>query len=126
MKKYIPLTLLAFCIIVLIYFTGSNSNTKINWPDFIKLDNKFYLNTNIKLNSSNIIDKVGVIESNSPKKSCKWSPMNNESGKLPIGTEIYNINDKKLSGIAAYVNGYYLYYEEISEDIFYSLSSEEN
>lgn len=126
MKKYIPLTLLSLFIILLIYFMGLNSSTKINWPDFIRLDNKFYLNTNIKLNSSNIIDKVGAIESNSPKKSCKWSPMNNESGKLPIGTEIYYINDTKLTGIAAYVAGDYIYYEEISEDVFYTLYSEEN
>ena len=57
----------------------------------------------------NVIDKVGAIESNSPKKICKWSPMNNESGKLPIGTEIYYINDKTLTGIAAYVDGNYIY-----------------
>ena len=126
MKKYMTLTLLALCIILIIYFIGLNSSTKINWPDFIRLDNKFYLNTNIELNNSNIIDKVGTIESNSPKKSCKWSPINNESGKLPIGTEIYDINDKTLIGLAAYIDGDYIYYEEISEDAFYTVCSEVN
>lgn len=126
MKKYMTLTLLALCIILIIYFISLNSSAKINWPDFIRLDNKFYLNTNIELNNSSIIDKVGNIKSNSPKKSCKWSPINNESGKLPIRTEIYDINDKTLIGLAAYIDGDYIYYEEISEDVFYSICSEVN
>ena len=39
--------------------------------------------------------------------------------KLPIGTEIYNIKDSSLVGIAAYINSKYIYCKEISEQMFY-------
>ena len=127
MKKYISLILLIFFIFIcLAGLARLNSNEKINWPDFIKLNNKFYINRNMEINTSNIDNKVGIIESNSPKKSCKWSPLDNESGKLPIGTEIYNLKDKTLMGLSVYIDEKYIYYEEISEDEFYNIFSNIN
>jgi len=120
MKKYLLLICLIFFI--LICFNGLNSNTKINWPDFVRLNNKFYLNKNIELKSSDIDSKVGIIESNSPKESCKWTPINNESSKLPIGTEVYSIKDKTLMGLSVYIDDKYIYYEEISENEFYNIN----
>lgn len=42
MKKYLPLIFIIFFIII--YSTGLNSNKKINWPHFIRLNNRFYSN----------------------------------------------------------------------------------
>lgn len=119
MKKLLVFLSVIFFILLYFYIAKFQSCTTINWPDFIKVNEKFYLNRDIAINKSDIGKAVGIIEINSPKKSCKWSPSNNESSMLPIGTEIYTIKDNSLVGIAAYIHNKYIYYEEISEDKFY-------
>ena len=95
----------------------------VKWPDFIRFEDEFYISKDAEVLESDIDDKVGTIESKSPRRTCKWVPVNNEAGKLPVGTDIYSLKDNSQPDIAAYHNGKYIYYEKITEDEFYTAVS---
>lgn len=121
MKKRMVSILLVFCAFCMVGCL--NSSSPVKWPDFIRFEDEFYISKEAEVLESDIDDKVGMIESKSPRRTCKWVPVNNEAGKLSVGTDIYSLKDDSQLGIAVYQNGKYIYYEKVTEDEFYTAVS---
>lgn len=113
-------------IIGIIVFANFNSRQNVSWPDFVKFENEFYIKKDNEIGLSEVDEKVGKVESNSPHNTCKWIPMDNEAGRLPVGTEIYGLKSNVQTGIVALCDGEYIYYDKITEDEFYSFVSKCN
>ena len=121
MKKRMLSILLLFCAFCM---AGClNSSSPVKWPDFIRFEDEFYISKDAEVLELDIDDKIGTIESKSPRRTCKWVPVNNEAGKLSVGTDIYSLKDDSQLGIAVYQNGKYIYYEKVTEDEFYTAVS---
>ena len=121
MKKRMVSILLVFCAFCMVGCL--NSSSPVKWPDFIRFEDEFYISKDAEVLESDIDDKIGTIESKSPRRTCKWVPVNNEAGKLPVGTDIFSLKDNSQPDIAAYHNGKYIYYEKVTEDEFYTAVS---
>ena len=115
MKKAYLAAIIFLCILVAFTLSANSNNSKINWIDFVRLEDKYYAKQDIEISTDNIGEKIGSVESNSPKRSCKWIPQNNEASKLPIGTEVYELKHESLEGVAVYYKGKYILYEIVTE-----------
>lgn len=94
-KKYL---VLLCCIFLFFVFLGNISNEnipissseKMVWPDFIIVDDSYYVyDKSIRLSLSNIENSIGSITKNTPTYICKYDFSNFESAYVPIGTPIY-------------------------------------
>lgn len=127
-KKYLGIAVILVVVLagIVWYLTRANSNSNsidIAEKDFIKFGGKYYVNEDIAFSNTDVDEKIGIVESNTPKESCKWTPQDNEASRLKIGTEIYSVKDPRLTGIAAKYGVEYFYYAEVSEDEFFAADS---
>ena len=111
MKKVYLASTVFMCILVAFTMSANSNNNKMNWVDFLKYEDEYYLKQDTEIASDEIGDKIGIVQSNSPKRSSKWTPHNNEASKLPIGTEIYGLKDESVEGVAVFYRGKYILYE---------------